>query len=176
MKNPQSTFGTIRDSIIEDFGRAYSNFGQNRLKGRIVGLLLANPEPCSLDEICQVLAVSKGPVSTVTRQLQEQGLIRKVWAPGDRRRYYEVVPDIFRAASRHNLKLIRENLGIARRNLERIAHAPADKTADPGAERVRQRLRVMEEFYARLVDSFESFVQEWERSPRGEPALGQPTT
>lgn len=157
--------GSVRKSLVEDFGRAYSNFGQNRLKGRVVGLLMSMPEPCSLDDICNTLGVSKGPVSTVARQLEEHGLIRKVWVRGDRKHYYELVGDIFRAASRHNLRLIQDNLGIARRTLAMLPHG--ETTGGEGAEleRIRERLQMMEDFYAVLAATFERFIEEWERTP-----------
>ncbi len=168
---PQAPLEPVRNSLVEDFGRAYSNFGQNRLKGRMVGLLLSLPEPCSLDEICETLGVSKGPVSTVARQLEEQGLIRKVWVRGDRKHYYELVGDIFRAASRHNLRLIRDNLEIARRNLG-IMPSGGDSAE---AERVRERLQVMEEFYSLLAATFERFIEDWESAPHGATLEGSAT-
>ncbi len=164
---PDAPLAPVRDTLVEDFGRAYSNFGQNRLKGRMVGLLLSMPEPTSLDEICETLGVSKGPVSTLARQLEEQGLIRKVWVRGDRKHYYELVEDIFRAASRHNLRLIRDNLEIARRNLGMMPSAGAPESDNSGATRIRARLQVMEEFYSLLTATFERFIEDWESTPHG---------
>lgn len=40
-----------------------------------------------------MLGISKGSASMGTRQLASWGSIRKVWVPGDRRDYYEVVED-----------------------------------------------------------------------------------
>ena len=41
-----------------------------------------------------MLGISKGSASTGTRQLAAWGAIRKVWVPGERRDYYEVVEDL----------------------------------------------------------------------------------
>ena len=41
-----------------------------------------------------MLGISKGSASTGTRYLAAWGSIRKVWVPGERRDYYEVVEDL----------------------------------------------------------------------------------
>ena len=41
-----------------------------------------------------MLGISKASASTGTRQLASWGAIRKVWIPGDRRDYYEVIEDL----------------------------------------------------------------------------------
>ena len=41
-----------------------------------------------------MLGISKASASTGTRQLAAWGAIRKVWVPGERRDYYEVVEDL----------------------------------------------------------------------------------
>jgi len=42
----------------------------------------------------EMLGISKGSASVGTRQLVSWGAIRKVWIPGNRRDYYEVVEDL----------------------------------------------------------------------------------
>ncbi len=82
-------------ALVEDIGKAYSDFGQPMLKGRIVGLLLTSPEPLTLDEICQKLEVSKGPVSTHARQLEEMGFLRRMRVKNDRKDYYQLADESF---------------------------------------------------------------------------------
>jgi DNA-binding transcriptional regulator GbsR (MarR family) len=57
-------------------------------------LLYLSAQPLSLDDIVQMLGVSKASASTATRQLSAWGLIRQVWVPGERRDYFEVVEDL----------------------------------------------------------------------------------
>ncbi|UCE19230.1 MAG: MarR family transcriptional regulator [Gemmatimonadota bacterium] len=153
----------MRDVAVEDFGKAYNNWGLSKLKGRIVGLLLFNQMPLSLDDIANELHVTKGSVSTVARQLEEGGLIRKVWVKGDRKDYYEIVSDVFSTTSEHNLKLLKDNLLIAQKYknfLSRIldSASPEDKLE---LEVYLDRMTEMQEFYAMLVDTFERFITEW---------------
>ena len=153
----------LRDMAVEDFGKAYDNWGLSKLKGRIVGLLLFNQKPLSLDNIANDLHVTKGSVSTVARQLEEGGLIKKVWIKGDRKDYYEIVPDVFSTSSEHNLKLLKDNLLIAQKYINFLS-----KMLDSASHEITQELGVyldriteMNEFYTLLVDMFEKFITEW---------------
>lgn len=65
-----------------------------RSTGQIFGLLYLSAEPLSLNQMSSMLGVSKGSASMGTRQLASLVGIRKVWIPGDRRAYYEVVEDL----------------------------------------------------------------------------------
>ena len=68
--------------------------GLPRSTGQIFGLLYLSTEPLSLNKMSAMLGISKGSASTGTRQLAAWGAIRKVWVPGERRAYYEVVEDL----------------------------------------------------------------------------------
>ena len=153
----------MRDVAVEDFGKAYNNWGLSKLKGRIVGLLLFNQKPLSLDDIANDLHVTKGSVSTIARQLEEGGLIRKVWVKGDRKDYYEIVSDVFRTTSEHNLKLLKDNLFIAQKYINFLSGMmnSASPEGKLELEVYLDRMAEMQEFYALLVDMFERFITEW---------------
>ena len=153
----------IRDIAVEDFGKAYNNWGLSKLKGRIVGLLLFNQMPLSLDDIANELHVTKGSVSTIARQLEEVGLIRKVWVKGDRKDYYEIVSDVFSTTSEHNLKLLKDNVLIAQKYINFLSRT-LDSASPEGKlelEVYLDRMTEMQEFYTMLVDMFERFIREW---------------
>lgn len=153
----------MRDVAVEDFGKAYNNWGLSKLKGRIVGLLLFNQRPLSLDDIANELHVTKGSVSTIARQLEECGLIRKVWVKGDRKDYYEIVSDVFSTTSEHNFKLLNDNLLIAQKYTNFLSRM-LDSASPEGKlelEVYLDRMTEMQEFYAMLVDMFERFITEW---------------
>ena len=80
--------------MIEVGGRICQLLGLPRSTGQIFGLLYLSAEPLSLSRMSSMLGISKGSASTGTRQLASWGAIRKVWVPGDRRDYYEVVEDL----------------------------------------------------------------------------------
>ncbi|MCF6238775.1 MAG: MarR family transcriptional regulator [Candidatus Marinimicrobia bacterium] len=140
------------DQLLNDFGDAYAAFGQPRIRGRIVGLLLASPEPLSLDGIVEALESSKGPVSVETRQLKEFGLIRSLKRPRDRKVYFEISEHPISLTARRNLMLIKENQKISKTYLE-------TKDLDPI---VKRRFQRMLEFHTRLHDLFKEFMDEWE--------------
>ncbi|MFQ5866259.1 MAG: GbsR/MarR family transcriptional regulator [bacterium] len=160
-----SNLKQIRDMLIEDFGKGYANFGQPKLKGRIVGLMTFSNKPLTLDDICEALGVSKGPVSTIARQLEESGLLRKVWVKGDRKDYYQIVEDMFTVSSRINLKYIKQNLEIAQRNSHLLSKVEVILQGDEleNCKAVLQRMEEMKEFYTLLIDVFQKFITDWER-------------
>jgi len=153
----------MRDVAVEDFGKAYNNWGLSKLKGRIVGLLLFNQGSLSLDDIANELHVTKGSVSTVARQLEEVGLIRKVWVKGDRKDYYEIVSDVFSTTSEHNLKLLKDNQLIAQKYMNILTRMldSVENESNQELEIYLDRMTEMNEFYSMLVDMFERFITEW---------------
>lgn len=144
-----------RKQLIEDFGHAYSAFGQPRVRGRIVGLLLSDEESLSLDDIVRLLQVSKGPVSVETRNLEEFGMIRTVKKPGDRKIYFEATEHPFSLAARRNLWLIRRSQQIASSYLE------SKNNLTPV---VKDRFFRMEKFHSELYDIFSEFIEKWQKN------------
>ena len=69
----------IKNEIIQNFGYAYKAFGLSKIMGHVIALLMFSPVPLSLDEICENLNRSKGPVSQIMRRLRDKNLIRRVW-------------------------------------------------------------------------------------------------
>ena len=80
--------------MVEVGGRICQVLGLPRSTGQIFGLLYLSTEPLSLNKMSAMLGISKASASTGTRQLAAWGAIRKVWVPGERRDYYEVVEDL----------------------------------------------------------------------------------
>jgi DNA-binding transcriptional regulator GbsR (MarR family) len=60
----------------------------------IYGLLYLSMKPLSLDDIVDLLGISKASASMGTRQLSAWGALRAVWVPGERRDHFEVVGDL----------------------------------------------------------------------------------
>ena len=147
-----SILSKSRDQLLNAFGDAYAAFGQPRIRGRIVGLLISSPEPLSLDAIVESLQASKGPVSVETRQLKEFGLVRSIQKPRDRKVYYEITDHPISMTARRNLALIGENQNISKTYLE-------NKELDPIVQRRFQR---MFEFHSRLHRLFKEFIDDWE--------------
>ena len=148
MPDPSSEF-------IQDFGEAYQQFGLPRLMGHVVGLLLSEPGPLSLDEITDRLHVSKGPVSQIMRRLREAGLVEKQWVRGSRRDYYRAHPQIFGRAFANHAALLRSNLELAHRYRGRV-----DGDRQP---HFAARVAEMESFYAHMVEQLGQFLSAWQK-------------
>jgi len=151
----------LKNDFIQDFGAGYQLFGLSRLMGHIVGLMLCEDEPQSLDAITERLSVSKGPVSQITRRLSDHQLLRKAWVPGSRRGHYEAVEDIFGQAYANHAGKQRENLELARKYRDQIVAADAaGETVDPY---FRRRVEEMAAFYELMLEHQEAFKDAWQR-------------
>lgn len=152
----------IKTEMISRFGEAYKAFGLNKLMGHIVALLIFSPQPVSLDDICEELGRSKGPVSQILRRLRDKKLIRKAWfTENNRKDYYEIEPEIFENAFLNNFSLIRNNTRIAG-----ILNDMADNAGFDKSDLTRKRIEEMEKFYRLMEVHFTNFQNEWEEERR----------
>lgn len=94
--------------FVERAGVLWQRDGMPRIAGRIFGLLLVSPDPCSLDDIADVLGVSKASVSNDTRLLDRMGLIERVSLPADRRDYYQITPRSLERSLDSRMQRVRE--------------------------------------------------------------------
>lgn len=153
----------LERDLIEEFGSLYEGYGFPRVMGLIVGLLLTQEDPISLDDMAVLLARSKGPISSAVRDLVTRNLIRKVDGPSKRRDYYVAHPDIFLNNFRFNMTVVRKN----RRTAEQFRSEASD--ASPV---LRQRLDTMLAFYAKMEAFYAAFERAWEsRSDDTDPSL-----
>ena len=148
----------VIQSLIASYAEAYQNLGYSSLMGKIVALLLAAPEPLSLDEITQQLQMSKGPVSQIARKLKEHQLIEKVWIPGERKDFYRASDNIFGQAFFNYSRSMKRNSTIAQQHLEKIDNA-TDR--DDQLMHLKNRLSEMEAFYKLMDVHFQQFLREW---------------
>ncbi|MGY8651609.1 MAG: GbsR/MarR family transcriptional regulator, partial [Verrucomicrobiia bacterium] len=84
----------VRLELVDIFGRMAQSLSFPRSVGEIYGLLYLASAPMSAPEICEALSISKGSVSTGTRQLLTLGFVRKVWLQEERKDYFEAVLEL----------------------------------------------------------------------------------
>lgn len=149
---------STQSGFIQDFGESYKVFGLSRLMGQVVGLLLSDEGPCSLTEITESLAVSKGPVSQITRRLADNGLIERVPVQGSRRDHYMAVDDIFGQAYSNHADKQAKNLALAHKYQDLLDHDGHDV---PGY--FSERVQEMTAFYELMLEYQEAFKLEWDR-------------
>ena len=83
-----------RREFVETASRLCQRLGLPRSTGQIYGLLYLSPRPLTLDDIAELLSISKASASTGTRQLLAWHAVKQVWVPGDRRDHFEAIGDL----------------------------------------------------------------------------------
>ena len=145
-------------AFVERMGVMMEGHGLPRIAGRLYGFLLLHEEPYPLDELADLLQVSKASVSTNARLLEQHGLLELTSAPGDRRDFYRVGPNsqerMLRAAQRKFREMI-----------EVFEHAGA--SLPPEIEGGRERLREATRFHRLMLDGVDRLVEQWKTGGEG---------
>ena len=133
----------VRLELVDIFGRMAQSLSFPRSVGEIYGLLYLATAPMSAPEICEALSISKGSVSTGTRQLLTLGFIRKVWLQEERKDYFEAVLELgemVRTAYDQIFKMRAQN---ADRRLTDVSETLADEKGELNPEEyalIKERL------------------------------------
>lgn len=106
--------------MVEASGGLFQLLGLPRSTGQIYGLLYLSDKPLSLDDIVNLLSISKGSASIGTRHLASWGAIRQVWVPGDRRDHYEVLGDLRQLLRASYAEFLKPRLANSERRLAGI--------------------------------------------------------
>lgn len=87
----------IKQSFTEGLSNVSRFWGFPKGVGAIFAVLYLSPTPLSLDELVQHSGLTKGAVSTDVRALARMGLVHRSTRLGDRKDYYEVETDFYKA-------------------------------------------------------------------------------
>ncbi|OUZ12507.1 MarR family transcriptional regulator [Aeromicrobium sp. PE09-221] len=145
-----------RREFIERFADHWAAVGASRLEGLIAGyLLLDESDGVGALELSDELGISRGSVSTYTRQLVERGFVRRVRKPGERAHFFVMDNDVwagFLAAEQEYLH-----------NQRRLAETTLPLVREGG--RSWERVRNMRDYMtwlieARLPSAWEQFKKE----------------
>jgi DNA-binding transcriptional regulator GbsR (MarR family) len=141
----------IRERFIDLGGRSAQRLGLPRSLGQIYAALYLSPRPMSLQDLMDILEISKGNASTGVRQLKAWGALEQIWVRGDRRDYYQANPD-FRRVLKHLLSvLIKPRLESTSRQLEEMQRlSPPRPAAGSDAAFIRDRLHQLHAFETRI--------------------------
>jgi len=85
---PLDTLDDWEVAVIDLFLNAANSFGLPKSYGQIYGLLFCRDQPLAMDEVMELLQISKGSASQGLRALRKLGAVSSVFAPGDRRERY----------------------------------------------------------------------------------------
>jgi DNA-binding transcriptional regulator GbsR (MarR family) len=91
----------VQQSMLDGLGQLASYFGFSKVMGQLYGALLLSAEPLSLDDLVELLDISKASVSMNLRTLEHMGMVRQVWVRGrgGRRKFYEAETDFWQIIS-----------------------------------------------------------------------------
>ncbi|MDB4873732.1 MAG: regulatory protein MarR [Gemmatimonadetes bacterium] len=143
--------------FVDRMGQAGEMDGMSPIAGRLFAVLLLSDEPRSLDELAELMGVSKASVSTDARRLLERGTVERVTRPGDRRDYYELAPDFFAQVIRSRVarwRRIQQLVGTVR-------ESPSDLSP-----KIRDRFDSIDEIHSFVVDRVDAALTAWERRAR----------
>lgn len=99
-----------RMRLVETGGRTSQDLGLGRIVGQVLVYLYLQPGECSLGQLETELGLSKASVSVAARQLEQLGLVRRVWVKGDRKKYYRSAENIASALQHGLLSLVRQKV------------------------------------------------------------------
>ena len=144
------TLSAAQAKLVERFGILSEQAGMSRIAGRILGLLIQSSGDRSLDEIADMLSVSRASVSTEARRLLDAGIVERVSRPGDRKDYYQISPRHFLHDLEHRLASIQE--------LVRLLEESRRESSDPIViSRLEQSVRA----HSQVMDIVSTTIARW---------------
>jgi hypothetical protein len=148
--------------FVEEVALFYERSGLPRMAGRILGwLLVCEPAQQTMAEMAGALGGSKASMSTMTRLLQQLGLIERVRRPGERLDRFGIRPGLWAESFRREAA----TYGAARAMYERGLAALGGRTAS-----ARARLAHARDLYAFFEAEVPKLLERWEARPPGGPA------
>lgn len=166
-KTTHAAYELARDRFIESAGKISANMlGMvSKVGGQIYSLLFIARNPMSLDEIGEVLKLSKGNISVNVRMLEGFGLVRKVWVKGTRKDYYEAARDYPRKFLKDFFDRVREGIDDSLRLINRCKGEFEESAKRCHGEELEDakftidQLLLLQSFYAAASQIFEDFYQ-----------------
>jgi DNA-binding transcriptional regulator GbsR (MarR family) len=141
------------DGVVEEFGLWFERSGLPRMAGRILGwLLVSDPPEQSLPDLAERLHASMGSVSTMTRMLEQIGLIERASVPGERRVRFRVRPHAFGRIWDDQLEKAQALQRIVDRALSQLDGTRPD---------LRDRLQTTRTFTSFFIDHLPPLIAEW---------------
>ncbi|HTM21232.1 MAG TPA: MarR family transcriptional regulator [Kofleriaceae bacterium] len=124
--------------VADAVGAVIEFWGFKRNMGRMWALLYLERKPLSAADLGERLSLSSGAVSMALADLQQWGVVKKAWVPGERRDYFEAETGIWKMVSRvfreRELRQIRESI----ETFEEVV-AELERTEGRGDDEANQR-------------------------------------
>ncbi|MBI3976788.1 MAG: hypothetical protein HY331_01255 [Chloroflexi bacterium] len=155
-----------RQVVVDALGRAMALYGLPIALGRTYALLYLADTPLSVTEITGRLGITKGTASVNVHMLERLRLVRRVWPPGRRGKFYvaerdyrQVLAELMRTTVAAELAMVTSALDESDRLLREVETGPATAAqaqarADrPKVAALRQQYEVTFRLLQSLVDA-----------------------
>jgi DNA-binding transcriptional regulator GbsR (MarR family) len=86
-------FKRVRDQIIDFNSDHQTLFSMPHTVRRLMSVMYYYEKPMTLDDMTELLGMSKASMSIAVRELDEMGLVKKIWKKGERKDIYQVEED-----------------------------------------------------------------------------------
>jgi DNA-binding transcriptional regulator GbsR (MarR family) len=145
----------VQESMLDGLGQLASYFGFSKVMGQLYGALLLSHAPLSLDNLVELLDISKASVSMNLRTLEHMGMVRQVWVRGGggRRKFYEAETDFWQIISNvlsgREMRDVERAITVMDDDIERLKQAMPAMT-----EAERQQAQLYLDRIARMQDLF----------------------
>ena len=153
-----------QDLFIRRWGEMGQVWGINRTMAEIFALLYIAGQPQCTDDVMERLHISRGNASMSLRALCDWGVIRRLHRRGERREYFESLPDIWETFSIIAAERKRREMDPVLETIKQCEQMLEESTLGKAAARqdavilTRQRLAGMEEFMSLTNKLFQQFV------------------
>lgn len=150
------TIESAQESMLDGLGQLASYFGFGKVMGQLYGALLLSPEPLSLDDLVELLDISKASVSMNLRTLEHLGMVRQVWVrgKGGRRKFYEAESDFWQIISNvlsgREMRDVDRALTVMDENAKRLSKAMPSMSEED---------RKLAQLYLERIDQMQSLFR-----------------
>ena len=110
----------LKHPFIESAGSLGASFGISKVVTQLYALLYLSSEPLSLDDMSEMLNISKGNTCTNIRYLEQWDAVKKIWVKGTRKDYYEANRDILKIVKNRLKEGLNRRLGAFIAQLDEI--------------------------------------------------------
>ncbi|UJW31057.1 MarR family transcriptional regulator [Saccharothrix sp. AJ9571] len=142
------------EEFVEHAGLYFERLGLSRTAGRVIGLLLVDPEDSAdAPGLCERLGVAKSSMSVALGLLERGGLVERFRPPRGRRDHYRLTEDVFGRAFRAKMAEFTTFAELAEQGL----------AVAGGNPKSRVRLESMRDMYAFMGREFPKLLDRWDR-------------
>ncbi|WP_274361765.1 GbsR/MarR family transcriptional regulator [Paenibacillus thermotolerans] len=159
----------VRQRVIETIGNNMDLYGITMSIGHMYGHMYFSNEPVTLDDMGDVMGMSKTSMSTGMRTLTDLKMVHKVWGKGSRKDLFDVERDWhqtfvdyfsirWRKSVEMNVQVINKAL-VELGKLRQSAQDAEDTALLALIDRDEQKMQEALKYYVwveRLIDSFET--------------------